>query len=589
MRAGASAVLATGRASIVDLVTLTVPRQWFVSPTGFFPIPGAKEINATNRTYSDIRPAFALGSKMYALSGGSFYEFDETTKTLSGPAIGSGVTATRFCVAPDNRVYGFADGSNLRTLWEFTISPFTKIAHTDIWNYSGYYLRPTTAVALSAEELLVAGSTDWGYQPGFFRVNTSTWAVTRVAGVDNSNMSSLLVGGDGYAYLVDLFSSVWKFNIATNVVVKFDAPGGWSDRAAFVHGGKLYVSFYGGNGAPYIGWWSWDLATGARSTLGAMEMSLGAVVTHPSSGRTWLGSGSALLEIGGSESNQGSDPVFAPSVHRWTSHDRPLRFQGAVFQGLPGTVWTRGPRSDQAGSEVSTLACSVAGDLPVSWRTHPTDTAQVDQIDLSELAVLGLLEGATLQIDEAVLDSLPAAPAGESAADLPIGQVTTAVVLGEVVEASLDALSVAMRVRSFQHRAGASVPRAVFAPTCRWDFAGPECGYASQWAERTALETTEESIRLSALQAEDFGSVVPLSGRNMGIRRTLGVGDNDGLERTYALPEPWPWPMADNTPVAVGFECSKGLSALTGRPSCTMLLRQARFGGFAGMPPPEGS
>lgn len=285
----------------------------------------------------------------------------------------------------------------------------------------------------------------------------------------------------------------------------------------------------------------------------------------------------------------GATPVDAPAVVRWTSHDRPLRFQGEVFHGLSGTVWTRGGRNDQVGSEVSQLSCSVAGDLPVSWRTHPTDAAQVDLIDLSDLAVLGLLEGATLQIDEAVLEAFPQAPAGEAAADLPIGHVTTAVVLGEVVEAGLDALAVSMRVRSLQHRGGASVPRSVFAPTCRWDFAGPECGYSSQVASRTVVAATEESVTLSALQAEDFAAVTPLSGRNMGIRRTLGVGDSDGLERTYALPTPWPWPLAGGTEVAVAFECSKSFQALTGRPSCTMLLRQARFGGFAAMPPPEGA
>lgn len=287
----------------------------------------------------------------------------------------------------------------------------------------------------------------------------------------------------------------------------------------------------------------------------------------------------------------GGTPVDAPAVVRWTSHDRALRLQGQVFQGLPGTVHTRAQRSDQVGSEISTVALSVAGDLPVSWRTHPTDSAQVESIDLSELAMLGLLEGATLQVDEAVLASFPSAPAGESAADLPIGQVTTAVVLGEVVEASLDSLSVAMRVKSLHHRAGLSVPRSTYSPNCRWEFGGPECGYVGQWGQQTTTVSTDETIGWSSISfAQDFGSVVPLAGRNMGIRRTLGVGQIVGGNRVYALPDPFPWALAAGTAVAVGAECSKAMSeSLTGRMSCFSLLRFAQFGGFPALPPPEGA
>jgi len=282
--------------------------------------------------------------------------------------------------------------------------------------------------------------------------------------------------------------------------------------------------------------------------------------------------------------------VDAPAVVRWASHDRALRFQGQVFQGLPGTVHTRAQRSDQVGSEISTVALSVAGDLPVSWRIHPTDSAQVESIDLSELAVLGLLEGATLQVDEAVLASFPGAPAAESAADLPIGQVTTAVVLGEVVEASLDSLSVAMRVKSLHHRAGLSVPRSTYSPACRWEFGGPECGYVGQWGQQTTTVSTEESVGWGSLVAWDFGSVVPLAGRNMGIRRTLGVGQDVGGNRVYALPDPFPWALAAGTAVAVGAECSKAMNEnLTGRPSCFVLDRFAQFGGFPALPPPEGA
>lgn len=286
----------------------------------------------------------------------------------------------------------------------------------------------------------------------------------------------------------------------------------------------------------------------------------------------------------------GGTPVDAPAVVRWTSHARSLRYGGNVFQGLAGTVWSRDDRAEQIGSEVSQLACSVAGDLLVPWRTDPAVPATVDMIPLMELAILGLLEGATIQIDQAVAATWPSVPAGEAAADLPIGQVLDRWVYGEIVRAGRgEGQTVRMDVRSWVHKGGASVPRSVLTPTCRWEFGGPECGVTGIWSSVLVLGTpTQDAVEFNSTTRRDYGSAIPLFGRNLGIRRAVGAGIDNGGSVIYSLPDPWPWALTASTPVAVSVQCSKqATGAIDARQSCMAFANLVRFAGFPGMPAPE--
>jgi hypothetical protein len=285
----------------------------------------------------------------------------------------------------------------------------------------------------------------------------------------------------------------------------------------------------------------------------------------------------------------GGAAVDAPAVVRWTSHSRSLRYGGNVFQGLAGAVWSRGGRNDQVGAEVAQLSCSLAGTVLVPWRTDPANPSTVDQIPLSDLAVLGLLEGATLQIDEAVATTWPVAPAGEAAAALSIDQVLDKRVLAEVVRAHrAEGMAVRMEARSLLHRGGESLPRSVLAPTCRWEFGGAECGVTGIWSSVLVLEADDDAVEVNSTVRRDYGSVVPLFGRNLGIRRAFGAGVVGGGSVIYSLPEPWPWDLADGTPLAVSVQCSKMANqSLAGRDSCEGFGNLARFAGFPGMPSPE--
>ncbi len=277
--------------------------------------------------------------------------------------------------------------------------------------------------------------------------------------------------------------------------------------------------------------------------------------------------------------------VEAPAVVRWTSHDRALRFGGNVFQGLPATAWDRGKRVDASGAELSTQEASLAGSLLVDWRTHPTNAVTVEQIELSELAMLGLLDGATLTVDVAVLSAYPQSPEAEIASGNVFGSMSTF----EVTQGWRDGWTTRMSLASPLHMAGVSVPRATISPYCRWEYGSAECLGAT--AARALTETTitasdAETVTLSSasmFNSRAWRALVPMSGRNMGVSRLIG---KQGISTVCLLQEPFPWPMA-GVQGAVLSQCSLDIFGGSAASGCLVQGNLDRFGGFPYVPASE--
>lgn len=276
--------------------------------------------------------------------------------------------------------------------------------------------------------------------------------------------------------------------------------------------------------------------------------------------------------------------VSAPAVARWTSHDRALRYGGNTFRGLSGTVWTRGKRTDTTGQELAQFEGRVAGPLAVAWRTSPTDARVVEQIELSDLAALGLLEGATLRLDEAVLTSWPG-PDDEIAA----GSVLEKRVLVEIQSASRDGFSVVLTGRSPLAGAGDSVPRSVVSPFCRWEFGSVECMGAAVPRPLDVVTLTDAgdgtvSCATGSITLPDWRVAVPLSGRNMGVARMIGAQQTVGALDVFRVDEAWPWPLG-TADVAILRQCSRDWAG--GDSHCAVFGNRPRYGGFVGVPASE--
>lgn len=296
--------------------------------------------------------------------------------------------------------------------------------------------------------------------------------------------------------------------------------------------------------------------------------------------RRWYTAAGALVEV--------------PAVVRWTSHDRSVRYGGNVFQGLPGTAWTRGKRTDPTGQELATFDASVAGSLLVPWRTSAANASLVDQIELSELAALGLLEGATLRIDQAVLSAWPTSPEATIAADAVLGST----ILMQVQSADRQGWRVDIKGASLVSDAGASVPRSMVSPYCRWEFGSVEC-YGSAVARpleaATIVGMDGDRLVLSTTLSnwmERWPVLVPLEGRNLGIGRMIGEKIADGANWSYRLAEAFPWAQGAGAAVVLK-KCSKAWSsspiAAEGANDygCIQIGNGARFAGFPYLPASE--
>lgn len=286
--------------------------------------------------------------------------------------------------------------------------------------------------------------------------------------------------------------------------------------------------------------------------------------------------------------------VEAPAVARWTSHDRSLLYGGNTFRGLSGTVWTPGKRVDTTGKELAQYDCSVAGSLLVDWRTSPTNPALVDQIELSELAMLGLLEGGILQVDRAILSAWPSSPEAEIAADCVVG----AVALVQIQSADRDGWTVTIKAASPMSDGGSSVPRSVVSPFCRWEFGSVECrGSALSRQLETAAIVGMSGERLVISTAlsnwmDRWPVLMPLDGRNMGIGRLIGEKAADGANWSYRLSGEFPWPQGAGAAVVLR-KCSRMWSSSPASADggndygCLEAGNAAMFGGFPFMPASE--
>jgi hypothetical protein len=250
--------------------------------------------------------------------------------------------------------------------------------------------------------------------------------------------------------------------------------------------------------------------------------------------------------------------VEDPAVVRWTSHDRSVRYGGNVFQGLPGTAWVRGKRTETTGRELTQFEGSVAGSLLVPWRTSAANASLVDQIDLSELAAAGLLEGARLRIDEAVLSAWPSSPEATIAADA----VVESNVLVDIQSGDRDGWTVALKGASPMADGGASVPRSMVSPYCRWEYGSVECmgaAVARPLEAATIVGMDDDRLVISTelpLGYARWPVLIPLEGRNLGIGRMIGERVADGANWSYRLSEQWPWAQGAGAAVVLK-KCSK--------------------------------
>lgn len=286
--------------------------------------------------------------------------------------------------------------------------------------------------------------------------------------------------------------------------------------------------------------------------------------------------------------------VSAPAVARWTSHDRALRYGGNTFRGLSGTVWTRGKRTDTTGQELPQFEGTLAGSLLVDWRTHPTDAAQVDQIELYELAMLGLLDSATIQVDVAVLSAWPTSPEASLAADA----VLPADVVVLVQSADRSGWTTTFKGLAPPSVGNASVPRAVVSPFCRWEFGSVECmgdAVPRPLESATIVGIEGERLVLSTTLSEwmdRWPVLMPMVGRNMGIPRLIGEKVASGANWSYRLSEQFPWTQGSGTAVVLK-KCSRmwssSPSGIDGGSDwgCIQSGNGPRFGGFPRVPASE--
>lgn len=307
---------------------------------------------------------------------------------------------------------------------------------------------------------------------------------------------------------------------------------------------------------------------------------------------------------------------------RWTNAPRSLRANVAdglqVFQPLQGAAYQRGSLSSKAGAEVLQVAFSVAGNLAIYLSTAQDGSGSF-ATSLAELALLGLLDGATLTIDQVVCTDLPSTPVEAGPAYGIVSPDPLRRFAGIIRRPKPSGYAVEFDACDPLILGGGSVPRNLYSPLCPWEFVsgqvnGVGCpmrkGLYPQVQSQpcTHEEVAGASVVFSGstvtLPIHDipWGMLVPQDGPMMGMQFQIGNQLTDALHKfDFADQLPWTWSC---TKVHVEHACSKAWTresnaehtsafgcrewdswmSLYGTPAGTITNA---FGGHPDMPQPE--
>lgn len=299
---------------------------------------------------------------------------------------------------------------------------------------------------------------------------------------------------------------------------------------------------------------------------------------------------------------------------RWTNAPRSLRANVAeglqVFLPVAGVAYQRDTLGSKAGAEVLQVGFAVAGIMPVYLSTAQDGSGSFPTT-LAELALLGLLDGATLTIDQVVCSDLPATPVSAGAAYGIVSPDPVRVFSGILRGAKPTGDAVTFDACDPLILGGGSVPRNLYSPLCRWEFAGGQVGgigcpvplELGGSGPVFRIDTGAYPITFPDAQTVDFGSVgwtympwcflVPQDGPMMGMRFQVG-SKRSGNQYDFADRLPWTWSCSV---VHLEASCSKAWPARqsnalnTEAEGCTgwnvSYSTLDSFGGHPDMPQPE--
>lgn len=256
---------------------------------------------------------------------------------------------------------------------------------------------------------------------------------------------------------------------------------------------------------------------------------------------------------------------------RWTSAPRSLRTSatapdgGKLYDPLAGVAYQRGSLEASVGSEVLQVSMRVTGTLPVYLSTAQDGSGSF-ATTLAELALLGMLEGAWVTIDQAVVQDLPATPASAGASYGVLSPDPVRVFGGVIRGAKPTSWGIKFDCCDPLILGGGSVPRNLFSPLCRWEFAGgsgcpvvrSEGGSIRTNIQKAGSDVTfpdanTVSIALAVPGNYSWAFLVPQDGPMMGMRFQIG-GFRSGTLFDFADRLPWPWGC---TWVQIEETCSK--------------------------------
>lgn len=305
---------------------------------------------------------------------------------------------------------------------------------------------------------------------------------------------------------------------------------------------------------------------------------------------------------------------------RWTSAPRALRTSatakdgGKVYQPLSGVAYQRGQVSGALGAEVLQISMSVTGALPIYLATAQDGSGSFTT-SLMELALLGMLDGSRLTIDQAVVTDLPASPVAAGAGYGVLSPDPVRIFDGVIRGAKPSSQAVEFEACDVLIQGGGSVPRNLFSPLCRWEFAsgqsqGVGCpvirsmgGNIRTHSQRSGSDVTfpdasTVSIALPVPGNFSWAFLVPQDGPMMGMRFQIGTF-RTGTLFDFADRLPWTWSC---TWVQIEETCSKAWTSPNGNYTSALPCASwdaylkaygqiagtlTSFGGFPDMPEPE--